>query len=537
MPEEQQGNQQAGSAGGGNILKRGLRGIGLTGFRFTGKDASTFPTYETLREKIGFKELLALHIAIKDAQEKYKLLEKYHEDARKLYADLGIFTSEEAFSKEKKSLEKGTRTKRKHAYLQIGNVKNMGGVRLAIKDSLTPAFGTHVGNFNVPASVGVTYRSGHSYGVSYVGTENKAYWVGEKENLARICENIREALKQASPEHQTQIEEHIKRLEGKVGGLMDSINTQLQKHESDRLATLKDEEGAGNKRALLKQIDDKIRSDVLIPSSRIYYPHSYKIINNISGMSDVDKRELRTALGAQNLPEEEVGVDENGWPLEVSNGSITFNGSTLQEGVVLLDVFEGRAPRRVPSKFITPCETIDTISWLLSQYDAYISDLRDGRYHPNSITAMDWIMSELSIPDLNHRSWQGSPSKGAQAKIVMKLNPSGEASMDMKPTHLNPAFDLRGKGSTPVHRGRKLYYDSQDNCEPSPDYMISSRGAALYIVHRCIEEAKYFEPSTEQGVGAQELIAAIGNEVGGLDLGPNLEETGITFWKNPFKRQ
>ena len=233
---------------------------------------------------------------------------------------------------------------------------------------------------------------------------------------------------------------------------------------------------------------------------------------------------------------QEVGVDEHGWPLEVSDGKIAFKGSTIPKGAVLLDVFRGDTPRIVPEEFITPCETIDTISWLLSQYDAYICDLRDGRNHPQSITAMDWIMSELSIPDLKHRSGQGSPSKGSQAHVIMSLNPSGQEEMEMRPTHLNPALDFRGKDNLAVHMGRKLYYDSQDNCEPSPDYMISSRGAALYIVHRCIEEAKYFEPTAQQGAGAQELIAAIGKEVGGLDLGPNLETFGGNLWENPFKR-
>src|SRR3989344_5671850 len=111
-------------------------------------------------------------------------------------------------------------------------------------------------------------------------------------------------------------------------------------------------------------------------------------------------------------------------------------------------------------------------------------DRKEGRYHSKSLTVMDYIMTELKVPDIGHGQTSQGLMSGQQAHVRMQLhNGPSTAEMSMKPSHLNPAFDLNSRAKKiPLHKGRKYYYDTQDYCEPSDEPMISSRGAALYIV-------------------------------------------------------
>lgn len=286
-------------------------------------------------------------------------------------------------------------------------------------------------------------------------------------------------------------------------------------------------------------------------------------------------RELRPNLGNFTPQGNEVdwGVDENGWPLEVAEAGYkfkapqpdgTYREEDIDPGTVLLDVFYRRRPyRRVPMEFTEYADLLDMSAWVYVNYDAYRDDLRDGRYHTQSLSVMEYIlkMREIETPyldfehaDLNQSLMKRNPTTG-QMEIrtehthsTMKLNnpPNrpAEVMVELKPSHLNPAFDIRRgpveSSKKDIHLGRKLYYDLQENTENSNNPTMSTRGAALWILARVIEDTKYFENDTIQ------LLDAIGTKTLGFDIGPNLQgyveggeiklkRWGTTLTKNPFR--
>ena len=122
-----------------------------------------------------------------------------------------------------------------------------------------------------------------------------------------------------------------------------------------------------------------------------------------------------------------------------------------------------------------------------------------------------------------------------------------DVEVKMESSNLNPAFDVSAfklfpKSGIAKHLGRKLYYDVQDNVEKSNEPTISTRGAALYILHRIIERAKYWDAKGNvQQTGVIQLIEEISKEIGGWDIGPNLgpdfSRWGKPLTKNPFRPQ
>ncbi len=265
--------------------------------------------------------------------------------------------------------------------------------------------------------------------------------------------------------------------------------------------------------------------------------------------------------------EQGIGLDENGWPLEVGDGITLFDGTVLEKGVVLSDIYMPKVPnpkspkrrsvpsiRRVPEEFIGLCDPLDIVTWMYVAYDPYRDDMRDGRYHKNAITVMDRIMSETYSPYLKHvrtvsreerEEGYWKDKKVTQAKVEIKLNDLATSSdlapsnlpnyikMTMRPNHLNPAFDVRAS-RVDKHIGKVYYYDLQDNTEMSINPTITTRGAAMYILYRVIEEAKYFGHA-EGKVGALQLLRAIADKTEGYDIGPNLGRWTNSLTKDIFK--
>lgn len=272
------------------------------------------------------------------------------------------------------------------------------------------------------------------------------------------------------------------------------------------------------------------------------------------------------------------GLDKNGYPLEVAekgyvferpNEDGTYTHETIEEGTILLDVFNNDRPfRKVPSAWTDYCDTLDMVTWVYCHYDSYRDDLRDGRHHPNSLSITDYLfqMKETEIPYLEfEKNKLDQDILDVTKKVVrvttrtnsiMRFNgPPFPKNIDKKevkiniiPTHLNPAFDLR-RGSPEAnsrkdkHLGKKLYYDIQEGCEKSKNPTMTTRGAALYILANVIERVKFFNE-------VKELLAAIGDKTEGFDIGPNLQleptidkegKAGVTakrwgafFTKDPF---
>ncbi|MBI1935865.1 hypothetical protein HYS31_05480 [Candidatus Woesearchaeota archaeon] len=321
-----------------------------------------------------------------------------------------------------------------------------------------------------------------------------------------------------------------------------------------------------------------------------------RIVNEVRNKPDY-RRFLRDSL---NFPwEQGIGLDENGYPLEVGDGEMDFTERIdlgdgkfktktykLNKGEVLLDRYLALVPkdsrryraipedhrRMAPEDFIADCDLMDWATWAHVHYDSWRDDLRDARYHNKSITVMDRIMRELKNPyfSINEKRRKGlkygenfwTSRNVSQSDAVIKLNklppgsteeekrPSGDpdfVKMKMKASHLNPAFDTRAKGND-IHLGRVFYYDVQDHCEQSPYPTITTRGAALYILHRVIEESKYWGGKNQdisQGYrGVIETLLAISKVTEGYDIGANMgrPEAHYPGWgkplpRNPFKPQ
>ena len=255
--------------------------------------------------------------------------------------------------------------------------------------------------------------------------------------------------------------------------------------------------------------------------------------------------------GEREDSESDWGLDKNGYSLEVADSNYTFNGVSIPEGTVLLDVFDTRIPearrRRVPLEFTDFCDLLDMATWTYVQFDAYRDDLRDGRYHKNSLSVMenilrlnqtktDYLEFGPSNFNLNQELYVAPHTTDFRTtdhmSTTMRLNrdnnnqPNRPQQVDIKitPTHLNPAFDLRARRLdlqiARKHIGRKLYYDLQENTAEDDNFnkspMISTRGAALYILARVIEDVKYWDEAIA-------LLDAIGEQTHGFDIGPNLQ--------------
>ncbi len=291
------------------------------------------------------------------------------------------------------------------------------------------------------------------------------------------------------------------------------------------------------------------------------------------------------------------GLDENGWPLEVGDGKTRFEGVPLRMGEVLLDKYLGEIrndphrannPRVVPEEFTEEMDPLAMITFLYVYYDAYRDDLRDARYHEGAITLQERIKVELGVQDNKYvhtgidaqgrdkyeerKQTMEDIEAGRHAVVEVKLNklPGGATPgripndpafvrWKVKPKDRSPAFDLRALRTTVLgkeidkqlikHWGRPFYYETQndqieryqvkDKTLASPrGATITTRGAALYMFHRVIEEVKHWGGEAERK-GVLELFTAIGEQTEGWDIGPNMGE-GETGWGknltwNPLK--
>jgi len=282
----------------------------------------------------------------------------------------------------------------------------------------------------------------------------------------------------------------------------------------ERLATIKNELG------------------VLIPS-RLKYQHTYKKIKVNRYVYDpasprVEKFRILFA-GFEIGQEVEPGLDENGWPLEVDDENGRITGTPY---AVLLDFWYHRAVRTVPAEWVEDCDLLDIVCWLNNGWDEYRDDLRDGRYHPGSLTAIEYAMA--ANPTI-WGEWEGkreSSLSNADRNYTMH-SVVGDVSGEREPSHLSPAFDKRAIPTINdwIHIGKKRYYGNNEHINEviKEDNFnvphISTRGACIYIIERVTREMKLIEQ-------ARQVLERIGKDMGGFDYGPR--KFGEAFPKDPF---
>lgn len=226
----------------------------------------------------------------------------------------------------------------------------------------------------------------------------------------------------------------------------------------------------------------KIKTQTLgecIPQ-KVKYKHTYKIIKikryiydlanpRIEEFKDLHKNFHKNNMGSVIDGEIEPGIDKNGWPLEVDDehGSITGTPFT-----VLLDFWEHRHIRIVKPEWVEDCDFLDIVCWLTNEWDEYRDDLRDGRYHPGSLTAIDYAMA---INPTLWGEWKGKRENKLSEKYqkyeMKGQEPTTTGTREIpikdrrKPTHLSPAFDKKAirTMSDWVHIGKKRYYENNEH--------------------------------------------------------------------------
>lgn len=427
------------------------------------------------------------------------------------------------------------------------NLKTSGGQPIYVK-------------FNIPPDREIVHNS-YSYRVAYFGSREGGYWPQLQMDINGICNAAKVHLQNRpdlSDDEKKQVVENINSINQKFTNIRKYLEKMMEGFENEIRSAL---EGAGSglgmKHTGLKRLRTRVIERALT-SEMVHYTHTYKVINvNLKGeLLNPDGTVARDENGnPRSLPESfrqgkemAPGLDEHGWPLEVGDGTTVFEGSTMPLGRVVLDIYDGHSPnggtpRDVPANFTRDCDLLDVTAWMYASWDARRDDLRDGRHH-ECITVMDRIMTELEIkghPQTMKRIEAGKQAGDSEIdseKIKMRLNklPAGSTEQSyrpasdpdfveitMKPTHINPAFDMRATAKD-KHMGRRLYYDVQENVVKSKKPTITSRGAALYILHRVIEETKYWGGGMSPGkAGVMEVLEAIGNKISGYDIGPNME--------------
>lgn len=587
MAEPEEGKKTVASQVGlrENIFARILRNLGILKRykQTTGYDISEVPTFKTLTKKLSFEKIAALNNEMVSAEQEWDggagtphekdNANSVMKGVFELYKELKHFTDFEALLKEADFAQNGTGYQEKR-------------LKIRIPGRAAPIEFT----FRVPAEKIVSYRDidirgGRSYSLAFVGSANKTYFGDMDGLIIREIFNIFNTVKSEwinnHPTARNNIEANIENQKTIILALLGKIKEDLHEFEEKQRGFLVGGEGFTKHKPNYDILAGDVRRYIL-SEEKVVYRHTYKILQPSYMDSKGLIHELSDTAGSytdangvmhirhkfpQTAKEIEAGVqpgyDENGWPLEVAwplkpteiqYRFITEDGNVknYEKGSTLIDIFNKEEDSFVTVRkiddmnFVTDCDLVDMAAWVYVNYDAYRDDLRDGRYHAHAdsdcITIMEKIMAEYYTEAI-YRKGVATPSRllndenindinsGKNAKAQIKLNPSGSIIQTIRPSHLNPAFDL-SVNEKAKHLGRKFYYDTQDHSAQSKKKTITTRGAALYILSRAVEEIKYWDEHIK-------LLEAIGEKTGGYDIGPNIGPGAIRWGqpltKNPYK--
>lgn len=276
-------------------------------------------------------------------------------------------------------------------------------------------------------------------------------------------------------------------------------------------------------------IKARINKEYNEPEMTIKYKHTYKIarpiVKDFNGkIVTKDRKELRLTGFGIDPP-----LDERGMPWEVDD-----------DNKIMVGPHKGK---KVPEEFIRDIPWHKMAAYIFGQYDAFRDDLRDGRYHPKSMTATDYLMA-------NHESvgweWEQKEETNLQSedrKYKMKLHSGEEIDGVRKPSDINPAFDLDffkpiengvigapkdAEKDKPIHIGRPYYYDDSDGIavEEQDAKIATTRGTAMYLIDKIVSESQILAEAHK------ELKEEIGDSAG-FDYGPR--PLGDQLCTDPFK--
>ncbi|MBI2654051.1 hypothetical protein HYX02_04535 [Candidatus Woesearchaeota archaeon] len=338
--------------------------------------------------------------------------------------------------------------------------------------------------------------------------------------ISKICKDAEEsALKNAkSDEERKNIQDNIGFIESiykeQVTNMLNQYS--LDSIESDYYTFVKT--AAGYSKGL-KGFYNHLQADRIKRQDVLYY-NTYKVIQpKVYGVErenavakeilvdEKDKTDYTKIYGPQvkvirwRVKENEMGpgLDAYGYPLEVDD-----------DGIVIIDKHhDAKGPqRRVPPQFVKDLDLLEAVNYMNAHFDTYRDDLRDGRYHPHSLTIMEYVQANSkSIWDLwNLRNEEGIKSQSIFK--VPKLTETGENGtheITIRPSDKDPAFDLTilQKGQTTIptwrHAGRKYYYDVPDGTMKwhNQEKHLSSRGVSMYIIDKVTRQMERFDEAIQ----------------------------------------
>lgn len=283
----------------------------------------------------------------------------------------------------------------------------------------------------------------------------------------------------------------------------------------------------------------------------------------------LNDKKIIPVIEQQKGLEYQPGWDENGMPLEVEDRGLSGNEfSSKGKAKVLVDMYKidlynGKKERgkneeaegigktipklngvfhirEIDEKIYKKCTAYMSLSlmkeYIEIEWDNFRDDIRDGRYHTNSMTAYDYtsfIMGKhMPFADAESKIDRGEIDNETLSKIrkyTMKITEDGTKYWDFqdirKASNLNPAFDRRALKSELYKNwkfpGRIFYYTysmpgniDSDILPKKYDPHVTTRGLSMYIIHKVLSQTMYLDE-------ARRVLNYIReNKTKGFDYGP-----------------
>ncbi|MBU0628055.1 MAG: hypothetical protein KKC75_02610 [Nanoarchaeota archaeon] len=485
--------------------------------------------------------------ALDDVENKFKyLLNKLVPEVADVYAELNQYISMDILDYEKR-------------LATYGLVESRGDLNdpNKVDTEIIKIEGEDV-EFKVPKAIQIKYPDGYvQENVRYFGCDRgENIWAPHyQEKVNKICDKLN--VEYRGEENKVKRINAIRRAYNDIIGM---IMTSGPKEDATDFSSVgfetifrreKDMESylSGLIRGEMEKIESLKQELFSKLPKKIKYKHTYRVIRPVIYNADGTVEDtLSSHRWNPESGEKGPGLDENGMPLEVD-----YEGKVLIDKWDIEDGIKTGSPREVPTRvnnkgelepphkqFVYELPLLDIVGWVASEWDSYRDDLRDGRWHPESLTVMEYIMARNKA--LNNEWDKKRVSERSEGILVspkdreykMKIEEE-EIAYERKPTEFSPAFDMRGfsdefeKGEKWIHIGRRYYYMDSSNIrtDKQKDPMISTRGLSMYIIDRICREGKTIKDIHRD-------LQSVSKITGGFDFGPRPLGGFSSFCKDPL---
>jgi len=506
-------SKEAAKTGFSNIIKKKLRGTGLD-FHFTRAGERRLVTYKKYKPMIDY--LKGINDDLIEIERHFENVLHIKDKVSEMYKFCGPYTDQGLIAHEQKYASEGTGVKTEKVII---NGKEF--------------------SFKMPDKKKVYFAmDGREEEVSYFGYEQINFW---KEEFCRFvdeaCDHTQLTIDNSnySDAEKTEKTAFVKAAKEKFRDAVMHLFRKRSYKEGD-IKSISGYEfmfGVNYLRAIYNRLDSdysSLSNDIKINVPlNVKYRHTYKIAVPVLRGYD---GEVKDSLERHGI---NPSVDERGMPFEVDN-----------EGKIMVGLRDGRLKgMQVPAHMIKEESLMKICIWVVNEWDPYRDDIRDGRYHPESLTVTDYLMA-------NHPALGGEWKTKAETTLktdknnrnnddrayTMRLHDGSIVKGIRRPSNINPAFDLRAfnpeslgtvgvKKKDWIHIGRKYYYEDCTKIakEEQDNPIATTRGTAMFLIDKFLSECKYLPEIKED-------LKLIG-EYAGFDYGPRA--FGGSLCTDPFR--